>query len=172
MGDHYQVNISIGGAIGCRDAVRLAQLVKDSGAGPEWCTTFLRLEVKLILEHMKLAAEASESVDFFDDQGNYTTFEEIRTFCRKHGLAYIEHEDAYGECCECYVFWAPGMEAEALNPCSDSRPCIEVDDIKKTMAEAVATDGGKDPFVVLNALEELIKKHTLPEIPALTKKGA
>lgn len=172
MSDRYSVNISIGGPIGCTDAARLARLAIESGAGHDWGESWGSLKPKDVLKHMKLLA--NDTLDLYDNQGNLNTFDEIREFCQKHDLTYIEHEDAYGELPECYLFWAPGMESEELIPCADSRPCIEVEELKKTIAESEASFGtvSPDPAVVLEAITKLISKYTLPDLPALTRKEA
>lgn len=122
------------------------------------------------LEQMKQAAADEDSLDLYDDQGNYNTFEEIRKFCRKNGLTYTEHQDAYGESAESYVCWTPGWEKERDVLSSDGHLCIQKDELKRVMDEAVATDGGKDPFRVLKAIEDLLERSKLPDIPALTRK--
>lgn len=155
MGDHYPVDIKVGGVL---TAAKLKAFVtavdQDGSAEPDWGEEVLNLGG--IRAHVLAAASARPPtyVRFHATNGDSDSFEQTRKACRRLGLTFVEHADPFDGEDAWNSWWAPGMPGEEGGYSTvDGKALVEVKAVRGVLEFGI------------ERVREYLDQATPPEVP-------
>ena len=108
MGDRCSASITIGGDLPEALCENLLDLIRDSGAGPDYGSSIndlftganKKLSHRARLERLMAECHAfgcQKHLALYDNEVNYGSFPDLEGFCKNSGLSYDLHHDSGGE---------------------------------------------------------------------------
>lgn len=173
MAENYPGTITIGGKLPQSKVEEFLEVLRESGAGPDWMDGFPKdvqdAAALILLANSLDGGDGNGALFLMNNEARNGQFEELAKWCQDNDLPYDMHSDAHYEFNAYTLKWRPGFD-KAIEVASDNDGGEFVDREKIAAArDALRPQPGKMSEQCIDEAIALLDEALGPDVPDVPK---